>query len=184
MQPKGKIELSYKFTAKALPPELYIAYEGEYSVAVNGKSVRKTNKFWKDICFTVAKIDGKIGENIVTLSKDFAECDDIENVYILGKFGVNEQNDIVELPTSIKVSEVDKVLPYYAGEVCFDVGIYEKINLRHTRLPREISSKLITDDGDKYICYYPYTSSIVPKTSVTLSVILGTQNLFTEKERQ
>lgn len=38
---------------------MYIAYEGDYSVAVNGKPVRKTDKFWKDICFTVAEIDGK-----------------------------------------------------------------------------------------------------------------------------
>lgn len=157
---------------------MYIAYEGDYSVAVNGKPVRKTDKFWKDICFTVAEIDGKTGENTVTLYKNFAESDDIENVYILGDFGVDENNAITALPSAMKISETNKFLPYYAGEIRFDAGTYENANLRHVWSLREISAKLITNDGEHYICLYPYTAAVCRKTPVTLSVILGAQNLF------
>mgnify|MGYP005757477405 FL=1 len=180
-QDRGKMTLTYTFFVKAMPSRLYIAYEGAYSVTVNGTPVCKTNEFWKDVCFTVAEIEGKTGENIVTLTKNFAECDDIENVYILGNFGVDGQNNITALPSAMKVSDIQKCLPYYAGEVRFAVGTHENVNLRHERLPREICAKLITNDGEKYLCYAPYTAAIVRKTPVALSVVLGAQDLFYNK---
>lgn len=90
MQGRDKITLTYTFTIKTLPPVLYLAYEGDYDVTVNGSTVRKTDIFWKDVCFTVTAIQGKTGENIVKLTKNFAECDDVENVYILSDFGIDE----------------------------------------------------------------------------------------------
>lgn len=41
--------------------------------------------------------------------------------------------------------------------------------------------KLITNDGEKYLCYAPYTAAIVRKTPVALSVVLGAQDLFYNK---
>lgn len=177
-QGRGEVTLSYSFTIADMPQKLYLAYEGDYTVTVNGKAAVKTDLFWKDSCYTVAEINGKQGENIVKLTKNFAECDDVENVYILGDFAVDEKNNITVLPIAMKLSKMNKYLPYYAGEVCFTVGEYENANLRHERLPREISAKLVTRNGDRYVCLYPYTAIITEKTPVTLSIVLGAQNLF------
>ena len=181
MQGRDKITLTYTFTVKTLPRALYLAYEGDYDVTVNGSTVRKTGIFWKDVCFTVVQIQGKTGENTVKLAKNFAECDDVENVYILGDFGIDENCAVTDLPTLLRIADVNKCLPHYAGEVRFTLGEYENIQSRHKRLPREICAKLITNDGEQYICNYPYTATVTNKTPVTLAVVLGAENLFCNK---
>lgn len=176
---RGLVELVYTFEIQDMPEAVYLAYEGKYFVTVNGKPVKKTKLFWKDIAFSVVKIQGIPGKNTVLLSKAFAECDDIENVYIIGRFGISINDCIIALPEKLSPVLLDEQgLPYYAGEVRFFIDIAGDIGICHQRRPREIAAKVIAKEGIENISCYPYSASVKTKQTAILSVILSAEKLF------
>jgi hypothetical protein len=78
-----------------------------------------------DNCFTVVTLPKellKVGKNTISTSFDFYEYTNIEGSFILGNFGVELGNDmvdnIVKLPNKLKVGDLrEQGLPYYGGRI-------------------------------------------------------------------
>jgi len=80
--------------------------------------------FWVDNCFTklcLPKAYLVKGKNTLTLSCKYSDPVNIENVYLLGAFGVKDDlKTIVELPETLSVGDVTKQgLPFYSDKITY-----------------------------------------------------------------
>ena len=126
----GRVTLEYDFNIKDMPEDdVKYMFEEQpaFELVLNGEKVKLGNKQSSEIdnCFTVVTLPKellKVGKNTISTSFDFYEYTNIEGSFILGNFGVELGNDmvdnIVKLPNKLKVGDLrEQGLPYYGGRI-------------------------------------------------------------------
>lgn len=169
---KGKentfpIALKYKVYFEAIPSKpVYLAMEAlqNLHVRINGKEdvLVESSLYWIDRCFHVYQIqDGVLqqGENVIEVTADYSSTSGLENLYLLGDFGVYFRNGKVTVgkaPKKLRIGNlVRQGLPFYGGKVkyYFDLPVRDGENLQ-IRLPKM--------DGSCAIVHYGGQEQIVP----------------------
>lgn len=177
-----KVTLAFSFFIKDIPEDISVMTEDETAeLFVNG--VKLDNKSavngYIDACFKkIAIPEGalKQGENELTVSFCFTDRYDIENLYLVGKFGVDEKDGIVSLPAMIVPGDVCKQgLKYYGGRLKlsapFKNGNYK---VEFGDLPAAIAYF-----GSSPVAFLPYEAEFsVTDEKLTIGLVFTRQNPF------
>ncbi len=138
-------------------------------ITFNGKAVtERLDGYYVDI--SIGKFllgDINEGENILEITLPFGETANLENVFILGAFGVRVMGSeavITKLPEKIAFgSLLSQGLPFYGGAVTYKMkGISEDGNLRITASDYMGAVISVSVDGKEAgdIIYPPYTLEV------------------------
>lgn len=122
----AELRLRYRFQMRTVPVELALALEerGEYKIRVNGSLVEvPAEGWWCDPAIEKVRIPReflKNGENVLELQCAFhGGMSGLEAVYLLGDFGVVEN----ELTSPVRILNYGdwglQGLPYYAGNISY-----------------------------------------------------------------
>lgn len=129
--PAHSIRLQYRVQMEvSVSAPIFLAMEQmeDAVVRVNGRDdvLKKTDIFWIDRCFHVYEISAGVlhkGENIIQISGMYTEASGLENVYLLGNFGVYFRNSVPVIgnaPRHIRIGNlVRQGFPFYGGKVTY-----------------------------------------------------------------
>lgn len=173
----GRVRVEYRFYSDI---ETDISIAAEYdSVELNGVTVQRTEGFWIDCCYRLFSGRARKGENIIAVSFDFKRSNDLEAVFVLGLFGVELPNTLVELPKTLSSVHTEKQwLPFYGGAISFHTGIKNgKVSIAAKELH---GADLHVSDGyaDKLIAFPPYNTSLTLKGELVISLYCTRRNTF------
>ncbi len=126
-EPKNKVSIEMTFNSEVEVPNAMVALE-DFDISeirFNGKKIEKQPKGYY-VDFSITKVDiGTInkGENSLIITKPFNVVSNLENVFILGDFGVSVKGSKVTLTKQEKTVDfgdwVDQGLAFYGGEVTY-----------------------------------------------------------------
>lgn len=132
-----KLEMAFTVEVDADPSgwsDVFLVMEepSEFEVSVNGQEVDtgKDEGWWVDISFRKLRLDGKLkrGSNEILLRTEWRPPREIESIYLIGPFGVEEREEgkfaLVELPETVKLGDlVPQGLPFFAGELALSCEV-------------------------------------------------------------
>ena len=167
------VSLRYKFNLHDKEKMLFLGIEAPefYRFKLNGKefSFREVG-FWCDKSLKKSPLPPELlmqGENILELFCDKYDISmyGLENIYILGDFGV-DKSDIVDLPKTLNIGNwVDQGLPFYSGNVTYirDFTLPENSGKVVLELPDWRGTALavkVNDQAEKLIPWQPFAVDI------------------------
>lgn len=179
----GDIELIYPFEISTMPDknlEFVLEHYDDFEVFINGKKLDMTESAgkWIDICFDKFILPLHMlnkGKNYITLKTKFHKNNDLEAIYILGDFAVNDRYTIDILPNKLKRGDITKQgLPFYSGTVTyhFDVNIKAK-----SRIKVDFNGALAKVNG-RIVAFEPYTVEVEPTDKLNVEIIFTRRNTF------
>ncbi|MBP9988240.1 MAG: hypothetical protein KBT46_01950 [Ruminococcus sp.] len=170
--PIDKITLRFKFNSEINYKGALLALEElekAESIVFNGKNVfTQATGFYVDISILTVKLPEIIeGENILEVTYAYGEKTDIENMFILGDFGVRAYGsnaDIVKMPEKISFGDiVSQGLPFYGGNITYKFkanAVDGKIKLRASWYRGGLISVSVDGKEAGNIIYPPYVLEI------------------------
>lgn len=128
----GMVSLTFPFEIETLPDEdLYLCMEtpDEFEIFLNEEPIlAKPEGWWIDPCFKKIKLDKsllRIGGNRIDLKTMFTEDKNLEALYLIGNFGVENflsEPMITSLPKSLLIGDIiNQKLPFYSGTISYKV---------------------------------------------------------------
>jgi len=191
----GKIELSYSFTADALPQgELFLTCERpeNWTVMLNGTELTHdpADGFWVDICFKRLRIPAeliRLGENEVRMVGSFRRTTNLEALHLTGTFGVKLKNGtpvLCDLPRSVSLGNLaDNGLPFYSGRVDYHFDLPSMAGKTVSVALGDLHGSLALvhgKEGEKAIMTAPYSAQVtVPDDgNLTITLICTRRNTF------
>ena len=166
---KVALQLQYFFIAEYLPHELELAMEQpkKYEIKINGNIIeKKITGSWTDSCIkkmTVPVEYFKTGLNLIEMAVDFQENLDLENIFLLGNFGVRLENFNIVMTkpvVELKSGDITKQgLPFYAGNIRYEIR-FEPNNGAYLVVPSWEGICLRIDDT--LVPWRPYEAQILP----------------------
>ncbi len=123
----GVARLHYEFNVEILPKDVKIMFELQKNerILVNGQEIDLSSieESPIDCCFNIAHINDSLfknGLNSIDVIFDYYFTSNIEDHYLMGKFGVKlgEKDTIISLPKTLKAGNVNyQGLPYFGGKL-------------------------------------------------------------------
>lgn len=177
-----RVTLVFEFSVNETPKDVYLMTEdASADIAINGVTLaeKEISNGFIDVCFKKIKLPVnslKIGRNEIAVSFDFTDRYDIESVYLVGTFGVSENDEITLMPKTLRAGDVCKQgLKYYGGRIKYSApfpnGNY-KITL--SELPAAIAYF-----NDSPVAFLPYeTEFAVTNGTLTAETVFTRQNAF------
>ena len=134
LEPKGNVDVRYNFYVKNKPkaPVFVVIESGKnYKVTLNGNEIKYTGGRWIDICYDKFEVDPaliKSGKNEIIISTPYNLLTNIEDVFVVGNFGVaiDEKNrpTITKLPKKLHIGDIStQGLPFYSGEITYKTEV-------------------------------------------------------------
>ena len=165
------VKTVFEFEINKLPEKLIVAIESavNFEICVNGKknALKLTGEHWVDDCFTLFEISQDViknGINSIELSTVYRDGSAIENIYLLGNFGVLVSGSSViltELPRKLVVGDIaEQGLPFYGGGLTYKIPL-PKVNSSE-RLVMGINNttsaccKVRQGENDSIVAFPPY----------------------------
>ena len=179
----GDIEISYPFSIAKMPEDdiwLVLEHYKDFEVSVNGNRLCLDNPCgkWIDICFDKFSLPHDIlhiGENYITLKTKFHQTNDLEAIYLLGNFGVNENFEIDILPKTLKRGDIStQGLPFYSGSITYHFNT----KVKEDSLIELCYSGALAKVNGINIAFAPYTAIINPSDRIDVEVVLTRRNTF------
>ncbi|WP_420871926.1 hypothetical protein [Cohnella rhizosphaerae] len=130
----ARLSLRFAFEVEVLPQgELYLAAERPdlLKIELNGVAIdiSATAGWWIDPCFVKLRIAPerlRQGGNLLEVSADLHADYDLENLYLLGSFGVvlnGTQPTLTRLPERLEAGDVAaQGLPFYGGSIAYRIS--------------------------------------------------------------
>lgn len=134
-----RLELSYSFTADCGLEQVDLVMERpeDFQIKLNGKEIPwKTTGWLLDKEMKICCLpDIKQGENQLLLSCNYRNDMELENIYLVGAFGVSTQRHLTVLPDKLSIgSWTEQGLKHYCGSVTYlmecDITSKHKISLK------------------------------------------------------
>lgn len=124
------LKMEFTFDVEYIPKKLELVIESpqQFKIFLNGHigALQYTDKNWVDNCFSILDIDVSVlkkGKNTILLETMFDEDSNLENIYLLGDFGVNVSGRKVtlsKLPTKLSVGDISKQgFPFYGAGITY-----------------------------------------------------------------
>ncbi|HHX62292.1 MAG TPA: hypothetical protein GX707_16505 [Epulopiscium sp.] len=126
--PKDKVTLFYEFNSEIEVADVLLAMERPENakITLNGQIVKSQARgyYVDSFIHTVSLPKINKGINKLTLEIPFARETNLENIYILGSFGVElkgRRADIVEFPKQLEFGDITRQrLPFYTGNLDYN----------------------------------------------------------------
>ncbi|MEM2739919.1 MAG: glycosyl hydrolase [Candidatus Bathyarchaeia archaeon] len=192
----SKFRLRFEFQSEVdfADRKAYLVVEKsrEFKVEVNGIPVEDWSAgYWIDTNFLMADISGLIGRGLNTIELEGVVGlePELENIYILGDFGVEVSakgaSKIVEEPREVELGDMThKGYPFYAGELelerVFELDRVEgcRIQVKLDRLDAALASIYLNDIKAAKLILLPYevdvTDYVREGTNTIRIVLVGT----------
>ena len=196
-----ELRLRASFKSETKPKRLFLVIEKPsiWKVKVNGVSVStETSEWYWDKQFGKIDISKEVivGENIIELSSTFNWDVPIEDLYLVGDFGVKKISEteyvLTEEPTSLKNgSWVEQGYPFYAGTMRYEADF----NLdQEPRADEQVIIRLPEAEGTLFlvrvngsdpmpICWRPFEVDVTKnvrkgKNELSIDVVSSLRNTF------
>lgn len=173
---KAELTFKYDFTVSEIPLKLSLALERHdlYEVSINGKKIaHEKNGAYLDSAFDRIDLPVEllvVGKNELVLEAELCDELPIEQVYLVGNFGVNvirnegdyDSYEITALPKTLKIGDVtEQGLPFYGGKIYYYLplvqGAYSfKFSRNHTFL----MAKVRTVEESRTIAFAPFEDEL------------------------
>lgn len=132
-----QVELSFLFEAEAQFSNVFLGAERleEFTVTSDGAVVESENYGWfLDREFKTMELPSVLpGKNRLVLSCDYKNNSELENIYIIGAFGVSESRSLIALPKRLTVGDwTTQGLKHYCGSVTWRFDYVSSGNSRET----------------------------------------------------
>jgi len=135
--PRGPVEMKWTFHVTDLPRRCALAVEApdSYRITVNGAAVGAAEGFWVDQEIRTIDVTGllRAGDNEVVLAFDYRPDMELEDLYLVGEFGVARREGqpprpgawtVVKPPTRLRAgSWVGQGLDFYGGTVRYRMEV-------------------------------------------------------------
>ncbi len=178
-----RVQLKYTFNADMVPANAYLMLENLPNAkwCFNGKILKESTKkpFIEDICFSrydLDKDDFIIGENEIEVTFDFTPACNLETVYLVGDFAVQNRT-LCKKPEKITFGDIcGQGFPHYTGAITYQIplanGIYDVEELQFNAACIKL--------GDKIAAFAPFAlrNIEVTKGILPLTAVLLRRNLF------
>lgn len=135
-----QLKMRFEFYIEDIPQEsIFVAVEKAetYEIYCNGHKCIKTDAYFLDRSMNKRQIPIiQKGANIIDIHCDYHAGIELEDIYILGEFGVNCSREIVDKPTSLQFKDwCLQGLYHYAGNVIYHFDI----DFESNPIPEEIN---------------------------------------------
>jgi hypothetical protein len=198
--PRGRCRLKFGFHVTDLPAQCKLALERpeDFTITVNGRPAGKPDGFWVDEDIRTVDITGLLvaGGNEVLLTMDYRPDMELEDLYLVGEFGVRLHQGEVPAPGAMTIvapptrlvlgSWIGQGLTFYGGAVLYRMVVRKSPGRRiRLRLPGVQATAVVVRAGDKAMVL-PWAPMEVELTdaladgdnAVTLEVIGGRKNIL------
>jgi hypothetical protein len=198
--PRGRCELTRGFHVTRRPSQCLLALEspGDFEVTVNGGPAGRPDGFWVDEDIRTIDVTELLveGDNEVRLGFDYRADMELEDLYLVGEFGVEPLEGerfepgnlaLAEPPEQLQIgSWVPQGLPFYGGAVRYRVTVDKPAAGRvRLRLPGVAATAVAIRVGDKSITlpWPPYVADITDALAeganeVVVEVVGGRKNIL------
>lgn len=198
---RAACRLIYDFHVTDMPSECRLALErpGDYTVTVNGRAAGLCSGWWFDEDIRTVEITPLLqaGRNEVALDLAYRADMDLEDLYLVGAFGVRPLRDgalapgtatLVKRPEALRIgSWVGQGLPFYGGAVEYRLRVQHPGPGRglRIRLPGiACSAAAVHAGGQTFVLpWAPFEADITPAlkegdNEVVVEVIGGRKNIL------
>lgn len=138
-----KLEVSFDFMVEEVPAKTRLVIEDadDYTVYVNGEKIASKSEGWfVDKCMGKLEMpELKKGNNNVTLELPYMSSTELENIYIIGDFGVSTNRRIIQEPDTLAIGDWG-----LQGYFHYHAGIKYKYSLEYSE---DIGKDIIMDLG-------------------------------------
>lgn len=119
-----KVELLYTFEAgqKIQGESLVVERLAEFTITLNGQPVSNEKTGWYlDRDFETCSLpEIWAGENTLVLSCDYMDGMELENIYLIGTFGVDKERQLTTLPETLAAGDwTEQGLKHFCGNVTY-----------------------------------------------------------------
>lgn len=189
-KPHIKASFQFTFVIEELPETpVYVALEERQAMRVfsNGTLCEQDAGWYKDRAIRKVKLENlREGENRIVLDVDYSHALEIEDIYILGDFAVNEHRHIVNEPETLRFGDwCQQGYPHYAGSMTYHFvfeGTHEQAKLHLG----DYSATLVVASVNKgEPIYIPWRSANEPAVqlrqginTLDLTVVGSNRNMF------
>ena len=197
-----RVHIEYSFHVSQIPSRCKLVVENpeQYKITVNGKRTAEPSGYWIDEDFKTIDIALLLipEENIVNLEGEYFANSGMEDIYLLGDFGITAvepehplspgNTAISGLPGQLEPgSWTDQGLPFYGAAVNYQVEVRKPEDGKRVRISLpEISctAAAIHVDGQTFFLpWKPFSADITDaikndRTTVTIEVIGGRKNIL------
>ncbi len=186
------LTLNFTFNCKTVINKLQLVVETpeDYKILINGKEnkVKPTNENWVDACFKVFDIEPSavaLGENKITLKTNFSAESNLENIFLLGNFGVKtEGNEVIltDMPVRLSLGDIgEQGFRFYGGGVTYKVSCPAVSKGNRLVLSLEGSSAAAyvvkTKGGEEVVAFAPYECDVTESAGEEIEI----EYLFTRR---
>ncbi len=194
---RDKGVMRFTFDAEIVPPVCYLVIEqpADFAITVNGKVVSEVCGWWVDEDIKRIDITDVVvsGENTVELGFDYRANMEIEDIYLIGDFGVSKIDEsrefaydnrkLVALPGKLEYGNwVDQGMAFYTGSVEYKIQVEKNGDQRVCIvLPAvECSAVALKVNGDEYVLPWgimakDITPSLQQGTNVVTVEVFGSR---------
>ncbi len=199
-EPRDRWQMRYAFHVTEVPAECHLAVENpeDYTITVNGQQVSEVDGWWVDRDIETLDITSALveGDNEVILSFDYRPNMELEDMYLVGEFGVASRDDAPPNPANMTLvapvktlnlgSWVGQGLDFYGAAVRYLIEVEKPEDGRcRVSLPEvECTAAVLEVGGEQFVLpWAPFaadiTDALVDGTNtVAIEVIGGRKNIL------
>lgn len=186
------LRMEFSFIADIVPASLKVAIESpqQFRIFLNGHigAVSYTDASWVDKCFSVLDVDISVlkkGKNTITLETIFDTNSNLENIYLLGDFGVrlDGRNAILcNMPDKLSVGDIaEQGFPFYGAGITYyiDCPAIDKNNTLTLDLKESAATGYVVSHGKNkdVVAFSPKVTDVTDSAGNTLKI----EYLFTRR---
>lgn len=188
LKERKTVKASFHFNVEQIPERMSVAVEAEETTKVylNGELLEKEEDFWIDTAISRFSADAKWikeGRNEITVEYCYGKDSGLENIYLLGDFGVklmdgeNHEITLTKLPKCLKAGNiVEQNLPFYSGAITYELDeeIQGEVSVSFEEMPAALA--VLHGETDEAVAFAPYEASI--KGLKSIEMVFNRRNTF------
>ncbi len=165
-----KVELLFTFESDRVITGAALVVErlAEFTITLNGQLVNGEKTGWYlDRDFeTCALPEISAGENTLVLSCDYTDGMELENIYLIGTFGVDKERKLTALPEALAAGDwTEQGLKHFCGSVTYLLD-YEYTTCEADEAVTAESSHPRAEQAQRVILRLPETKAVYVKIAV------------------
>ena len=172
-KPHVKASFRFSFFVDVLPKTpVYVALEERQAMQIfcNGTLCQQDSGWYKDRAIQKVKLENLcMGENQILLEVDYSHDLELEDIYILGDFAVDENRHIIEEPKYLRFGDwCLQGYPHYAGSMTYHFSFDSDRTEAKLRLGRYSATLVAVQVNGGELVYIPWRSADEPAIPLRL----------------